>query len=91
MLRANLEKGDVPWQKGKRQKKQLAKGQKAKETICCWQMNVVVTSMCSSLAGASIKGGRERRSRSQKDINLDYDYKLQLKRKHTGRDTDTED
>ena len=52
---------------------------------------MVVTSKCSSLAGASIKGGRERRSRSQKDINLDYDYKLQLKRKHTGRDTDIED
>ena len=35
-------------------------------------MNVVDTSMCSSLAGASIKGGRERRGRSQKDINLDF-------------------
>jgi hypothetical protein len=56
--------------------------QRQRNNLLLLAMNVVDTSLCSSLAGgrsfseasasASIKGGRERRGRSQKDINLDF-------------------
>jgi hypothetical protein len=48
--------------------------QSQRNNLLLLAINVEDTSLCNSLAGASIsiKGGRERRGRSQKDINLDF-------------------
>jgi hypothetical protein len=52
--------------------------QRQRNNLLLLAMNVVDTSLCSSLAGAliKVKGGRERRGRSQKDINLDFGLQI---------------